>query len=214
MSVDHPQDHALLGDLRTTYQWLDDHSEEAQPQMIQHSSERLFLNIADPDTGAWGWRSAQELLFGIRHRKCSFHIRDFLLSYQRLLRVSGVETITEARLPEDADDNLEFPAESEPLRSAFCSMRDAKQLTDVVLIPDKEDGEPVTMFPAHRAYLAACGTYFLDAFGGDFQESGLASADHPVEMRVNGYSSSSVQILLGTSSCIVPGTLELMGLSI
>lgn len=200
MSVDYPQDRALLGDLRTTYQWLDDHSEEVQPQMIQHRSERLFLNVADPETGAWRWCSAQELLFGVSQRSCPFHIQHFLLSFRELLRVSGVETIIEARLPEDADDNLELPAESELLRSAFCSMRDARQLTDVILIPDKEDGESAMMFPAHRAYLAACGTYFLDAFGGEFQESGLASAYEPVQMRVKGYSSSSVQVLLGTSS--------------
>ena len=170
--------------------------------MIQYNSERLFLNITDPETGAWEWRSAQELLFGIRHRRCSFHIHRFLLLFQNLLRISGVETITEARLPEDADDNLEAPAEFELLRSAFCSMRDAKKLTDVVLIPDAEDGEPEMTFVAHRAFLAACSTYFMDAFGGDFQESGSASANRPVTIHVNGYSSYSVQVLLGTSGCI------------
>jgi BTB/POZ domain len=211
MSVDYPQDRALLGDLRTTYQWLDDHLEEAKPIMIQHKSERLFLNVADPETGAWVWCSAQELLFGIRHRRSSFHIQEFLLSFQGLLRESGVETIIEASLPADVDDNVELPAESEPLRSAFCSMRDAKKLTDVVLIPDTEDGEPETTFVAHRAYLAAYSTYFLNAFGGEFQES---SAHQPVNMRVHGYSSSSVQVLLGTSSCIVSGTVELTGFSI
>ena len=182
---------------------------------MQYNSERLFLNVTDPETSVWEWRSAQELLFGICYRRCSYHIHRFLLSFQKLLRVSGVETIIEARLPEDADNNLAVPAESEPLRSAFCFMRDAKMLTDVVLIPDTEVGEPETTFVAHRAFLAACSTYFMSAFGGEFQESVPASPNRPFNMPVRGYSSSSVQILLGTSSCRYRcGLVELMGLSI
>jgi hypothetical protein len=184
--------------------------------MIQYHAETLFLNVADPEKDAWKWRSAQAMLFEIPNKACSFYIWDFLLSFRSLLTVSDVGQITNATLPptENTGDLSASPAESESLRLAFCSMREEKQLTDVVLIPDTEDDESVTMFPAHRAYLAANSAYFSGAFSGNFRESGVASADHPIQIRMDGYSSYSVQILLGKSSYILSGMIELMGVSL
>ena len=213
MSKDYPQDAALQDDIRATYQWLDDHADAAQPHMSKLQSTKLFLNVTDPKEDVWRWSSAQELLFGIRQETCSFHVRKFLLSFQKLLRASGVERITDAKLTQTGDSVDSDPsAESETLRSAFCLMRDANQLTDVVLI-NKEDDKLEQVLPAHRAYLAACTTYFLGAFGADFQESGMASAGCPIKVYVGGYSGYAVRLLVGKSSgAEFPGLLGLMHL--
>lgn len=190
LSRDFPGNPAVLEDLQKTYMWLDQSSDACTP-MIQYRAQKLFLNVADPKTMIWEWHSANDLLLGAKRTIGNFHpVQTFLLSFKNLLIVSGVKQLTDATLPERTSvSGPELSLES--MRSVFCSMREQRQLTDVVFIPDTEDSE----ICAHRAYLATCSDYFNHLFTGPYKEALTASNDSPVEVRV-GHSSRCVEIVL------------------
>ena len=197
----------MLQDLRETYAWLDEHADDARVHMIQRHGHKLFLNVADPEEMAWEWHSAENLLLGAKETMRNFHpVQKFLLSFGKLLEVSGVQRLTVATLPEkSSDDGSEISLQS--IRSMFCVMREEQQLTDVIFIPEAEDGdsEPGTFFEfyAHRAFLASCCDHFKDLFTSTYEESQAVPKDFPVRVDVK-HSSRCVQIVLGTSHFLGP----------
>lgn len=200
VSSDYPQDRGVLQDLRDTYAWLDEHSEDARVHMIQHHAHKLFLNVADPEKMTWEWHSADDLLLGIKESMHTFHpIHEFLLSFKSLLVVSGVQQLTHATLPQKAINNsLEVSPHS--MRLEFSLMRSERQLIDVLFIPDAEDSEldDANLY-AHRVYLATCSDYFKTLFTGDFRESRPASEEFPIHVPLIGHSRRCVGIVLGKS---------------
>ena len=192
------QNRGLLRDLRETYTWLDKHADDVGVYMIQHHTRKLFLNVADPEEMTWEWHSAEDLLLGAKVTMGNFRpVQKFLLSFENLLEISGVQRLTDATLPERAsDDDSEIFLQS--IRTVFCLMREERQLTDVVFIPEAEDDEPKAFFYAHRAYLASCCDHFKDSFASTYEESQAVLEDFPVRVDVR-YSNRCVQIVLGMS---------------
>jgi sacsin len=195
MSADYYQDPVVLHDLRETYKWLDEHSEEAEEYMIQHNTDKLFLNVADPEVSIWQWCSAEEMLLGIDEKVASFHpVLDFLLPFEKLLAVSGVHKVNSAMLPERLPSN-ESEISLEAIRLAFCLMREKGQFMDLELVPGTDHDEPRKVFHAHRVYMAACTPYFKCLVPGGFQESPEA-CEGPVQVDLDGYSAQCVEMVL------------------
>ena len=154
----------LIEDLKATYSWLDDHEHEAD-RLLDYSRDKLFLNVDNP-TLEWKWDSASELLFDERDSSNPHRVRQFLGSYNGLLRVAGVKEIDHVSIPDDLMREDSHETQLTRMRNRFDSMREADRLTDVIFVT--EDG---TEFPAHRAFLAAQSDYFETCFTLGWRES-------------------------------------------
>jgi BTB/POZ domain len=195
----HPSNRHVLHDLRETYSWLNQRSEEAHPYIAPHSTDHLFLNIGSASRAHWVWHSAAQLLLDTDDAIAGFHpVNSFLKPFRELLLASGVKPVINSQCPEPSEPTSDS-AVLASLRTAFRGMREKQELTDVVFEADDDDNE-VTIPPAHRAFLAACSEHFKVLFTGAFAESRPASANNPIKISVEGYSSQCVGLVLGKRS--------------
>lgn len=189
---DHPSNPYVLSDLKATYDWLDQHQDEAEDIIINLHDKRIFLNVDDPHTESWTWHSADEMFFNITNEGGDLKmVHKFLEPYRDLLYVSGVEEILKPVVPTPTISSAQAKLDS--LYSGFNLMRVEGKLTDVVFITEDEQ-----RFPAHRAVLAPMSEYLQDLFCGEFTESGPASSSEPIEIDVE-YTGPCFQAVLGES---------------
>ena len=202
MAKAYPSNRYVLHDLQETYDWLDQHSEEALPYISPHSTKYLFLNIDNPSQGHWKWNSAEQLLLDTDDTIAGFYpVNNFLKPFKELLLVSGVKTVINSQCPEPSEPTSDSMILAS-LRIAFREMREKQALTDVIFEAEGDDEEgghddEVPIPPAHRVFLAACSEHFEDLFTGTFAESRPASANNPIKITVKGYSSQCVSLVLG-----------------
>ena len=156
----------MIEDLKATYSWLDRH-ESGASRLLDYNDERLFLNVDNP-TFEWSWISASELLFDETDSSNPRRVRQFLRSYQGLLRAAGVREISHVSVPSNLFGEDSYETQLQRLRSSFDEMRKADQLTDVIFIA--EDGAELT---AHRAFLAAQIRHFKTCFSHGWRESDI-----------------------------------------
>ncbi len=196
MALDHPKDRILLDHLKQTYKWLNDHTQEAQRFLLQRSNISLFLNIDDPTNDAedWNWKKAKHILldnYDTHHLQCP---RDFLKNFHPLLVAAGAVTIDHGpdlkpqHEQSTSDDCLADLSES------FDQMRKKGICTDVSFVCSSPDDEPLS---AHRGYLAAYSSFFMEMFSGSFREAGDASHANPILVDVPGFSRRCVEYVLG-----------------
>ncbi|TFK35891.1 hypothetical protein BDQ12DRAFT_267709 [Crucibulum laeve] len=167
-------DRHILSDIKATYTWLNEHTEEAAEHLILYHNEAIFLNVHNPlplGHDHWAWHSADQLYFEKYDIDDSaYHVRNFLLPYKKLLLVAGAQDVVKPKLPQPHQTSSE-EIQLDTLRSQFDSMRKSGMLTDVVFVPyaiekpTKSDG-----LPAHRAFLSAFCEHFRNAFCGGYGE--------------------------------------------
>lgn len=189
----------MLSDIRETYKWLNEQADAAGPLLMQHNTDRLFLNVTEQDGDEWVWYSAQDLLLGIQNQWSNYQpIKSFLAPFETLLAKSGINRISPARwsAPAYTEDN------SSSILSQFDGMRKHEKLTDVVFLA-KDENQQVQKLAAHRTLLATRSDYFKDIFTGDFVESKLASAEHPIQVKMDDFSSDCVLAVLGKSQSVL-----------
>jgi hypothetical protein len=185
-----------LDDLKQTYFWLEQHSNEAQPVIREFHAEALFLNVDDPGL-LWEWKPADRLVLET-DEDLGFcrPVRHFLLPYRKLLIASGAYVIENSTVPQ-----LTFAVSSDAVRlertrSTFQEMRKGRKLTDVVFLTD--DGNA---FPAHRSFLATCSTYFYDSFTSEIGTNN----NHQEPIILHEYSSNCVRLVLGDDDTFTLG---------
>jgi hypothetical protein len=158
VAPEHPRNRALTQQLRATYQWLNDNKENA----LYASARALFLNVDDPATEPWEWRSAEQLLFNVEYdyeETNTFRVRQFLQDYRPLLLGAGArsEVAVDYKPRATAQDG-------NALRDAFNGMRRAGQLTDMVLMPSTCDEDiDVKSLQVHSTFLSAAIPHVRDA---------------------------------------------------
>ncbi|KAJ7058193.1 hypothetical protein C8F01DRAFT_1149905 [Mycena amicta] len=200
IAKDFTSDIFVLADLEATYKWLDDHQDEVEEIIIEYHNEPLFLNVEDPKADPWRWHSADEMFFNILDGGDLVSVKKFMLSFRDLLSVAGVEDIVHAPVPglelSSVDTQLSI------LRTGFQTMRDRRQLTDVVFLCDDE-----TRQSAHRAFLAPMSEYLNDLFCGSFTEAGPGTTEDPIVVEVD-YPGPCVEAVLDFMYTVKAPTLE------
>ncbi|KAJ7172036.1 hypothetical protein C8R46DRAFT_1190033 [Mycena filopes] len=164
----HDRDQILLQHLQATYHWLNRNTEAARPHLLS-AAGAVFLNVDDPLSQSWEWRSAQQLLLDVTYdwpETNTFAVRRFLQSYRPLLLAAGA----------DSEHAVDYKprttaTDGNTLRAAFDRMRRAGQLTDVLLMPsdmmDEEmKAEDRKLLRAHSTFLAAAIPHVLDGLLG------------------------------------------------
>lgn len=192
----YPLNRHVLHDLRETYSWLNQHSDEARPYLAILSAEPLFLNV-DNASRSWEWCSAEQLLLDTDDAIAGFHsVKLFLKPFKNLLLSSGVKPVINSQCPQPSEPTSDSVVLAS-LRAGFREMRDNQDLTDVVFEAVHDEGDEGMIPPAHRSFLASCSEHFRDLFTGTFAESRPASANKPIKISVEGYSSRCVRLVLG-----------------
>ncbi|KAJ7749523.1 hypothetical protein DFH07DRAFT_1034864 [Mycena maculata] len=164
VAPEHPRNRTLLQQIRSTYRWLSENKEEAREHLLR-TPGALFLNVDDPENTnePWEWRPAGELMFNVEydyHETNTFRVRQFLQDYRHLVLAAG------ANKEEDVDYRPQTKAQDDnTLREAFNVMRKQRQLTDVVLMPVRTDGEDIDVATlwAHSTFLSAAIRHVRDA---------------------------------------------------
>ncbi|KAJ7024298.1 hypothetical protein C8F04DRAFT_1239748 [Mycena alexandri] len=164
IAQEHTGDHTLLEHLQATYRWLNGNNEEARLHLLLATDLAIFLNVDDPLSEVWEWRSAKELLFDIEYdwpETNTFRARKSLQDYRPLLLAAGAgsEHAVEYRPRTTV-------ADGNTLREAFDGMRRAGQLTDVVLLPSAMEDVEVENLRAHSAFLGAAIPHVRDGLLG------------------------------------------------
>ncbi|OCH87991.1 hypothetical protein OBBRIDRAFT_117037 [Obba rivulosa] len=166
----------VLQDLVDTYDWLETHSDEAGPGLVEAGNEghKVFLNI-DSTEGSWHFASAANLYFDAPDRGGYECVRSFLEPYKALLLAAGASKIEQADIGDLRAEDI--PEENiADWRASMNDMRLRKFLTDAKF--QAADGE---LFPVHRVVLASSSEYFEHLFCGDFKESKNALDPIPLE---------------------------------
>jgi hypothetical protein len=173
ISSNHQQSSRLLQDIHATYQWLNTHAVEARPALRRHENDPIFLNLPLDDldlTQTWVWKSARQLVFNISYDTNDLAaVRDFLTPFRPLLLAAGVKMLSDPTYETKAGGQKnDFSA----LRTAFNSMREAGELTDVTLMPTEglREGE-IEKLKAHKCFLAAAVPHLRDVFLSGMAES-------------------------------------------
>lgn len=194
VAPEYPANEDLLSDIKDTYQWLLDHKgdEGLGDELLQYQGDQLFLNVDDPDTEEWNWRSADELCFNIDDLPDSncWNVRKFLEPFEALLRLAEVEAVEAPSIPTLPPTSLE--TQFTAMRNAFNEMRIGGKLTDVQFVA--EDGRESF---AHRAFLAATSEHFQSSFCGRFRDSGPATAAEPLVIQSLEYSGEAIACTIG-----------------
>jgi len=118
----------------------------------------------------WVWKSARQLVFNISYDTNDLSaVRDFLTPFRPLLLAAGVEMLSDPtyeKRPGGQQNDLSS------LRTAFNSMREAGELTDVTFIPMEGpyEGE-IEELKAHKCFLAATVPHLRDGFLSGMAES-------------------------------------------
>jgi hypothetical protein len=173
ISLNHKGSGRLLRDIHATYQWLDEHAGDARPGLLQYVNQDIFLNLELDDLDApqtWIWKSATQLVLNLPYDNDKHvPVHEFLYPFRSLLVAAGVQELSEptyASIPRGPDDG------SLQIRSTFNVMREAGNLTDVILKPTLEEGETAKGdLRAHKAFLAAAVPHLNEAFSCGMSES-------------------------------------------
>ncbi|KAF8178073.1 hypothetical protein BJ912DRAFT_1033332 [Pholiota molesta] len=193
----------ILHDLIQTYTFLVDNASAENSQVIadQISNGSLFLNVDDPDTQGWHWDDRDHLVFETQDTEGSFrYVRNFLLPFEKLLRVAGVLEVYHPQYSSEHSTNSDT-LKLEAIRKGFDALRQQNSLTDLVFITGPADSSEsgsgdLPPLVAHRAFLAVVSEYFSDSFCGGFIESRAASPQDPIEFPVRENSRQCVQAIL------------------
>lgn len=173
IAIEHPENMLLLNDIRVTLQALSTRQEQTAPLLKAHARKKLWLNVENPGTDIWMWKSAYELVFDLRHdsidgRYCD--VRDFLLKYKSLLLKSG------AREYQYADTRSTMRVNglnhSDKVLSGYQKLREEGHLFDIQFVVDG------TTIKAHKAILAAVVPHFFTVLTTGFRESQAFSQIH------------------------------------
>ena len=192
--MDHPSGRQILHDLTETYNWLQDHPNEARLSLSNLQGQKLFLNVDDPQKDVWDerWTTANNLLFNLFYDTGGrYRIRKFLARFPALLRASGVKSLENPVVPQAKLTSNEIFFQKQ--RTKFASMREERKLVDVKFVTEGGEQE----FWAHRSFLASVSDYFESLFCAGMEESRTASTNDPVIVPVKGHDSSSVSSVLG-----------------
>lgn len=198
MALDYPKDSRVLDHIKQTYQWLNEHAEEAQYSLRQKEDLALFLNVEDPtsDTGDWVWKRGLHILLDTYDTGPLQYPRGFLTGFRSLLTAAGAVTIDygpdigiRGDQPTNGDRLLR-------LSNSFNQMRKDRMCTDVGFVCSSPDDEPLY---AHQGYLAASTDYFKELFTGTSREVRDASNTNPNLVPVPGFSRRCVEYALGQS---------------
>ncbi|KAJ7264998.1 hypothetical protein B0H12DRAFT_1101704 [Mycena haematopus] len=175
VAPEHLGNRTLIQQIRETYKWLNDNRDEARVH-LSCAPVALFLNVDDPISETWEWRTAAQLLFDIEydyHETNTFRARRFLQDYRPLLLAVG------AGIEHDVDYKPKTRAQDgNILRVSFDAMRKAGQLTDTVLRPTTDEAIDEGTLRAHSAFLAAAIPHVRDGLSG-WVESEVGSYSFP-----------------------------------
>lgn len=147
----------VLGDLESTYRWLQDRHRDAEGYLLDHHDEALWLNVDDPAIDAWEWHSASQLVFNAEDEDEQHEVRKWLEPFRSLLLVGGVREIKHPARPTVEPSSGE--AMLSQLRSVASDLREKAELTDVVFVGSNGDKHP-----AHRLFLAMASEHFRREF--------------------------------------------------
>ncbi len=161
----HASKRKLLQHLTETYAWLEDRHQDAGQLLINHHSDKIFLNVDDPARSIWKWCCADEMCFNIADDATTNTraVMEYLTPFKRLLVASGVHEIVDAPVPqisltEDATTLL-------AMRQAYDNMRRVQRFTDVVFV-----ASDASEHHAHRSFMASQYSHFDMLFGDHFVE--------------------------------------------
>ncbi|KAF8205699.1 hypothetical protein K438DRAFT_1818327 [Mycena galopus ATCC 62051] len=163
VAVEHPGNRTLLQQICATYEWLNENRGQAREHLL-NTSVALFLNVDDPSSETWEWRTAAQLLFDIEYdfpETNTFRARRFLQDYRPLLveAGAGIEYAVEYR-------SKTRKQAGNALRDAFDAMRRAGQLTDTVFMPTIGQIVDEGALRAHSTFLAAAIPHVRDGLSG------------------------------------------------
>ncbi|KDQ57946.1 hypothetical protein JAAARDRAFT_206724 [Jaapia argillacea MUCL 33604] len=143
----------VLTDIRQTYEWLNEHLEEANA-LVNYHQECLFLNVDDAsDYASWRWDRASDLYLNSPDEGNRRTVRKFLLPFKELVLVAGGKEIRNPSPPNapNSDSGDVFTR----WRMKFSQMRERRVLTDVIYISNGG-----TAHHAHRCILLASSDHF------------------------------------------------------
>jgi hypothetical protein len=159
----------LLEDIRQTYTWLNKHRAEARPVLLSHMNDQIFLNISMVDEHKWVWKSAQQLVFNTSYDSDHLEVvRDFLSPFKHLLLAAGVHMLSDPTY--DSTPSVEQDDFSR-IRNVFNAMREAGELTDVILRPVENREYAEATLRAHKSFLAAAVPHLKEGFLSGLEES-------------------------------------------
>ncbi|PFH47866.1 hypothetical protein AMATHDRAFT_6333 [Amanita thiersii Skay4041] len=156
---------ALFSDLKATYKWMNDDPDSVREYIVNEHSERIFLNVNDPEKDEWEWHTTHELVIGLRDINEYRDVREFLLKYPDLLQAAGIHKMKKQRATPIPQEGYSKYHKAQQLK--YHRMRQEQCLTDVAFI--LEEGGKVLV--AHRVVLASASDHFADQFTQGFVES-------------------------------------------
>lgn len=188
----------LLNHVKKTYEWLNDHAEDAE-QYLRGCTEDgipLFLNVDSPPERPedWNWKRGDHILLDDYDTGFLQSPRDFIKPFHLLLVAAGAVDIDYGQITGTSPERPTDENRLANLCTSFDQMRKDGICTDVNFICDPPDDKPVH---AHRAYLAAYNAHFKKMFSGSFREAGDASEANPIRVRVEEFSRRCVEQVLG-----------------
>ena len=166
---------SLQADLHASYTWLLNQlpAQATYLKSLIHPTERLFLNVDDPNTDTWVWHGTSCLIFNLLYpEKGHEPVRQYLQEFKPLLLALGAHEVKGAKRIIDHEATSALNVEQ--LREAFNAMRKARRLTDIKIIPlasERQDFDTDSL-SAHASFLAASSPHFHDALGGTWREKG------------------------------------------
>ena len=178
---------AMLADLKATYKWLNEHVDVISADIANESSNRIFLNVDNPDSDEWIWHSAIFLVIkDLQDVGQLREVKHFLQKYDDLLKAAGAGTIEKVTAkPVAVVDKTAF------YQRKFCELR--RRGFDVSVTFKAKDDE-YGILPAHKAWLIMNSEHFLQLF----ITSGLGEVHRQdVEVEVPDYSSLCVKEVIG-----------------
>jgi len=85
---------ALLSDLKATYKLLNENADKFFIDIRNANRKSIFLNVDNPDSDQWVWRSASTLMQDLPQDIGGLHgLKGFLQNYDNLLQAAGVRTL-------------------------------------------------------------------------------------------------------------------------
>lgn len=167
----------LFADIKATYDRLNSQSsEDLSLHLGPVRNAAIWLNVHDPLTDNWVWRSASELVFDLQFdENGKYDVKDFLVPYKNMLINGGGREFKHATYKgKDDQHDLTY---TETLQIGWDNLRRSEKLTDVHFVT--ADGKHHVK--AHRGMMAAMVPHFNQAFTGDWSESQDASQHNPIE---------------------------------
>ena len=178
---------ALLSDLKATYKWLNEHIDDISADIVKESSNRIFLNVDNPDSDEWKWDSAICLVIkDLQDVGQLREVKHFLHKYDDLLKAAGAGTIEKVTAK-----HVAVVDKTALYQRQFCELR--RQGFEVSVTFEAKDDE-YGISPAHKAWLIMNSEHFLQLF----ITAGLGEAHRQdVNVKVPDYSSLCVKEVIG-----------------